>query len=72
MACRIWAARAGEMRDFGFDVVVRVMGLFGLLEEATRAVVVSRATPARGGRAIARAPRMLGIGRERRWERRRA
>jgi hypothetical protein len=38
--------------------------------EVTSEVVVSRATPAREGRAIVRAARMLGIGRERallRW-----
>jgi hypothetical protein len=36
-----------------------------LLAEVTREVVVSRATPARAGRAMVRAARMLGIGRER-------
>jgi hypothetical protein len=52
------------------DVVVRVRGLLVEDEEVRFAVarseiVVSRATPARGGRAMQRAPRMLGIGRER-------
>jgi hypothetical protein len=36
-----------------------------LVAEVSREVEVSRATPAREGRAIVRAARMLGIGRER-------
>jgi hypothetical protein len=57
------------------EVVVRERGLLVEEEEVRFAVarseiVVSSATPARGGRAIHSAPRMLGIGREReslRW-----
>lgn len=38
-------------------------GLGSLLRAVrTRVVAVSRARPARGGRAMARAPRMLGMG----------
>ena len=52
----------------GFFEVVRELE-FEEEEEAvadvTSEVVVSRATPAREGRAIVRAARMLGIGRER-------
>lgn len=50
---------------------VRVRGLVVEEEEeelfavARSEIVVSRATPARGGRAMHSAPRMLGIGRER-------
>lgn len=54
-------------------MVVRVRGLVVEDEEEEEArfavarseIVVSRATPARGGRAMHSAPRMLGIGRER-------
>ena len=62
-------ARAGVMRGFlevrelleeeGEEVVV------DLVAEVSKEVEVSRATPAREGRAIVRAARMLGIGRER-------
>jgi hypothetical protein len=64
---RIWEARAGVMR--GFLEVVRELeeedGDEEEVAEVTSEVVVSRATPAREGRAIVRAARMLGIGRER-------
>ena len=69
MRWRIWEARAGEMR--GFLEAVREVLDEGEEEreeevaEVTSEVVVSRATPAREGRAIVRAARMLGIGRER-------
>lgn len=59
------------MRGF-FEFVVRELevDVALLLAEVTREVAVSMATPAREGRAIVRAARMLGIGRERallRW-----
>lgn len=50
------------MRGF-FEVVVRE--LEAVVADVTSEVVVSRATPAREGRAIVRAARMLGMGRER-------
>jgi hypothetical protein len=54
------------MRDLLLVVVVRERDLEELLlAVARREMVVSRATPARGGRAMQRAPRMLGMGRER-------
>lgn len=55
-------------------VVVRASGLDSAfaLAFARSEVVVSSATPARGGRAMQRAPRRLGMGRERRWFLRRA
>ena len=51
------------MRGF-FEVVVREL-LAVAVALVTSEVVVSRVTPAREGRAIVRAARMLGIGRER-------
>ena len=65
-------ARAGVMRGF---LEVRELELdvegdeeedrVDLVAEVSSEVEVSRATPAREGRAIVRAARMLGIGRER-------
>lgn len=52
-----FAADAAAVREVEFSLAVAVV---------TSEVVVSRATPAREGRAIVRAARMLGIGRERR------
>jgi hypothetical protein len=50
----------------GFEVVVtRELPLAVAVALVTSEVVVSRATPAREGRAIARAASMLGMGRER-------
>ena len=63
-------AREGERRGL-LLVFVRVRGLVveeeaeALFAVARSEIVVSRATPARGGRAMHSAPRMLGIGRER-------
>ena len=52
------------MRGLAFEVVGREL-LAVAVALVTSEVVVSRATPAREGRAIVRAARMLGIGRER-------
>lgn len=61
-------ARAGVMR--GFLEVRELLEEEGeevveFVAEVSKEVEVSRATPAREGRAIVRAARMLGIGRER-------
>ena len=66
----IWVARVGERRGLLLLVEddVRERGLLVVEERwavARRVVVAERATPARGGRAMHRAPRMLGRGRER-------
>jgi hypothetical protein len=60
----ICAARAGEMRFAGL-VVAMASGLLARVAVATSEVVVSSATPARGGSAMHRAQRMLGMGRVR-------
>jgi len=65
-------AREGVMRGFlevvrDLEVVLEEDGedRVDLVAEVKREVEVSRATPAREGRAIVRAARMLGMGRER-------
>lgn len=70
---RFWikVARAGVMEGVRLVRVVAPLGLVVGVEEeeacaeVRREVAVSRARPERGGRAIARAPRMLGMGRVR-------
>lgn len=68
---RICCAREGErLRGWCLVVVTcKERGLAALFAfaVASREVVVSSATPARGGRAMQRAPRRLGRGRERVW-----
>lgn len=72
--CRTCCARDGVRVRGSCLVVVKERGLVMsfAVAVARREVVVSSATPARGGRAMQSAPRRLGRGRERRWFLRRA
>lgn len=71
MRLRIRVARVGVIDGVRFVRAVAPLGLVVGVEEeeacaeVRREVAVSRARPERGGRAIARAPRMLGMGRVR-------
>lgn len=66
---RICCAREGERLRGWCLVVTRERGLAALFAFAVARseVVVSSATPARGGMAMQRAPRRLGRGRDRVW-----
>lgn len=63
---RMSVAREGVMCGLRFGARESAVGLLSVLcAVVTREVAVSSARPASGGRAMARAPRMLGMGRVR-------